>query len=70
MLDYIRTVITNIAHNTQNLKNYIRLSSESAEVSSGKINNIARHIQQMNKAMQETTENVQEVAQVMARMFI
>ena len=62
LLDYIRTVINNIAHNTQNLKNYVQLSSESAEVSSGKISTIARHIQQMNQAMQETTENVQEVS--------
>lgn len=68
LLDYIRTVITNISENTKQLNHYLHLSSDSAERSNNQIHMISDNILQMSAAMQETTASVQEVDEAMSRM--
>ncbi len=61
LLDYIRTVISNISTNTKQLNQYLHLSSESAERSNDQIQIITDNILQMSAAMEETTASIQEV---------
>lgn len=68
LLDYIRTVITNISSNTEELNRYLHLSSESAEQSSLRIAEISDNILQMSAAMEETIASVQDVDSSMGRM--
>lgn len=68
LLDYIRTVITNISANTEELNRYLHLSSESAEQSSQRITEISDNILQMSAAMEETIASVQDVDSSMGRM--
>lgn len=68
LLDYIRTVISNISDNTTELNRYLHLSSESAEQSSVRIMEISDNILQMSAAMEETIASVQDVDSTMERM--
>lgn len=68
LLDYIRTVITNISSNTKDLNRNLELTSESADHSNEKINVISDNIMQMSAAMEQTMASVQEVDAAMARM--
>lgn len=68
LLDYIRTVISNISVNAKQLNDHLRLSSESAERSNQQITAISDNIIQMSAAMEETTASVQEVDEAMGRM--
>lgn len=68
LLDYIRTVITNISSSTRELNEYLHLSSENAEASSQRITEISDHVLQMSAAMEETTASVQDVDDAMGRM--
>lgn len=68
LLGYIRTVITNISVNATQLKEYMNLSSESAERSNNEIKAISDNILQMSAAMEETTASVQDVDDAMTRM--
>jgi methyl-accepting chemotaxis protein len=68
LLDYIRTVISNISDNTNTLNTYLQLSYKSAEDSSEKIKDISDSMMQMSAAMEETTASVQEVDEAMSRM--
>ena len=68
LLDYIRTVITNISENTKQLDHYLHLSSDTAEKSNSEIHVISDNIMQMSAAMQETMASVQEVDEAMSRM--
>ena len=61
LLDYIRTVITNISENANTLKHYITLSRDSAENSHEKINNISNNMLQLSAAMEQTIACVQEM---------
>lgn len=68
LLDYIRTVITNISTNTKTLNEYLHLSSESAENSSVQISNISNNMLQMSAAMEETMASAQNMEEAMIRM--
>ena len=68
LLRYIRTVITNISVNANQLEEFMHLSSESAERSSNEIRAISDNILQMSAAMEETTASVQDVDEAMGRM--
>lgn len=68
LLDYIRTVITNISDNTEALKKSVHISSENAESSNRKIGNISDNMMQMSAAMEETMASVHEMDESMSRM--
>ncbi|MFG6378886.1 MAG: methyl-accepting chemotaxis protein [Lachnospiraceae bacterium] len=68
LLDYIRTVITNISENTAKLQNSVHISSKNAENSSQKINIISDNMLQMSAAMEQTMASVQEMDSSMGRM--
>lgn len=68
LLDYIRTVITNISENTAKLQNSVHISSKNAENSSQKINIISDNMIQMSAAMEQTMASVQEMDSSMSRM--
>ncbi len=68
LLDYIRTVISNISINTRQLNQYLHLSSESAERSNDQIQVITDNILQMSAAMEETTASIQEVDAAIGRI--
>lgn len=68
LLDYIRTVITNISENTAKLQNSVHISSKNAESSSQKINLISDNMFQMSAAMEQTMASVQEMDNSMGRM--
>ncbi|MDE7307445.1 MAG: methyl-accepting chemotaxis protein [Lachnospiraceae bacterium] len=68
LLDYIRTVITNISENTAKLQNSVHISSKNAESSSQKINIISDNMLQMSAAMEQTMASVQEMDSSMGRM--
>lgn len=61
LLDYIRTVITNISENTNMLNHVISLSRDKAENSHEKINNISGNMLQLSSAMQQTIASVQKM---------
>lgn len=61
LLDYIKTVITNISENSKTLDHYITLSRDSAENSHEKINNISNNMLQLSAAMEQTIACVQEM---------
>lgn len=61
MLDYIRTVITNISENSKTLNHYISLSHDNAEGSHVKINHISNNMLQLSAAMEQTIASVQEM---------
>lgn len=61
LLDYIRTVIANISHNTETLSQYVNLSSSNAEKSSVMINGISDSMMQVSAAVEETVASVQEM---------
>lgn len=61
LLDYIRTVITNISENTGRLQKSVHISSENAENSSRKISTISDNMLQMSAAMEETMASVHEM---------
>lgn len=61
LLDYIRTVITNISENSKILNHYITLSRDNAENSHEKISNISNNMLQLSAAMEETIASVQEM---------
>lgn len=68
LLDYIRTVITNISDNTGSLRESVHISNEIAENSNLKIGNISDNMMQMSAAMEETTASVHEMDEAMSRM--
>lgn len=61
LLDYIRTVISNISDSSKTLNEFITLSRDNAENSHEKINNISNNMLQLSAAMEETIASVQEM---------
>lgn len=61
LLDYIRTVITNISNNSNELNQHVSISRDIAENSHVKVNNVSGNMLQLSAAMEQTIANVQEV---------
>lgn len=69
LLDYFRTVVTNIVYSSQRLDDSVKSSLESAASTNEGIGTVFNEMEQMSASMEETNASIVQVGEIMNQMI-